>query len=93
MPIKCDVTDVKKKIESLLGSFRRERQREDMSKRSGAGTDGLYHSKWFAYQSMKFLSDKFQPRSTIDTIQPVSKIFPINKLNLINILIIFFSLI
>lgn len=62
-----DVTNVKKKIESLQGSYRRERQRQDTSHRSGAGTDDLYKSKWFAFNEMQFLNDKYKPRQTKDT--------------------------
>jgi len=40
-------------MDSLLASFRRERQREASSGRSGAGTDEIYLSKWFAFEEMK----------------------------------------
>jgi len=66
--LKLDVNEVRKKMDSLLASFRRERQREASSGRSGAGTDEIYHSKWFAFEEMKFLNDKFKPRITKDTI-------------------------
>ncbi|KAL4125771.1 hypothetical protein QTP88_010011 [Uroleucon formosanum] len=72
--LKLDVNEVKKKMDSLLASFRRERQREASSGRSGAGTDEIYHSKWFAFEEMKFLNDKFKPRITKDTID-VSNFF------------------
>jgi len=61
-------------MDSLLASFRRERQREASSGRSGAGTDEIYHSKWFAFEEMKFLNDKFKPRITKDTVD-VSNFF------------------
>lgn len=48
-----DVMEVKKKTESLLASFRRERQRDE--------------SQWFAFQSMRFLIDKYKPRKTTRT--------------------------
>ena len=72
--LKLDVNEVKKKMDSLLASFRRERQREASSGRSGAGTDEIYHSNWFAFEEMKFLNDKFKPRITKDTID-VSNFF------------------
>ncbi|KAL4103918.1 hypothetical protein QTP88_019235 [Uroleucon formosanum] len=72
--LKLDVNEVKKKMDSLLASFRRERKREANSRRSGAGTDEIYHSKWFAFEEMKFLNDKFKPRITKDTID-VSNFF------------------
>lgn len=66
----ADVTSVKKKMDSLLGSFRRERSRQEDTRRSGAGTDDMYVSKWFAFNDMKFLANKFTPRQTKDTINP-----------------------
>ncbi|KAL4096633.1 hypothetical protein QTP88_021552 [Uroleucon formosanum] len=72
--LKLDVNEVKKKMDSLLASFRRERQREASSGRSGAGTDEIYHSKWFAFEEMKFLNDKFKPRITKDTIDVMFKL-------------------
>lgn len=47
------MNEVRKKMDSLLASFRRERQREASSGRSGAGTDEIYLSKWFAFEEMK----------------------------------------
>jgi len=66
--LQLDVIEVRKKMDSLLASFQRERQREASSGRSGAGTDEIYHSKWFAFEEMKFLNDKFKPRITKDTV-------------------------
>ncbi|CAI6375684.1 unnamed protein product [Macrosiphum euphorbiae] len=54
-------------MDSLLASYRRERQREGTSGHSGAGTNEIYHSKWFAFAEMQFLNDKFKPRTTTDT--------------------------
>jgi len=62
----AEVVDVRKKMESLLTSFRRERQREGTTT-SGMGKDEVYHSQWFAFQSMQFLNDKFKPRKTKNT--------------------------
>ncbi|KAJ4426978.1 hypothetical protein ANN_26777 [Periplaneta americana] len=50
----------KLKIESLLTTFRREKQKS--TKRSGIGSDEVYESTWFAYKHMSFLLDKFTPR-------------------------------
>lgn len=49
--LNCQVTDAKKKIESLLTSFRREMRREGTT-RSGMGSDEMYHSKLFAFKAM-----------------------------------------
>jgi hypothetical protein len=48
---------MKKKINSLLASFRRER-RKVMCTSSGIGTDEVSQSKWFAFKSLLFLMDK-----------------------------------
>lgn len=69
--MKTDVVEVKKKTESLLASFRRERQREGTIP-SGTGIDEAYRSKWFAFQSMAFLMDKFKSRKIKCTSEPVS---------------------
>jgi len=63
----CEVPAVKKKIESLLTSYRRELRREGTTY-SGMGTESLYHSKWFAFKEMQFLNDKFRPRKTKNTV-------------------------
>ncbi|CAG5006370.1 unnamed protein product [Parnassius apollo] len=71
--LNCDVSIVKKKMESLLNSFRRERQR-------CAGFDEIYCSTWFAFEKMKFLLDKFSPRPTQDTLVLIS--YKINDRNI-----------
>ena len=43
--MKCRVEKAKKKIDSLLSSFRRERQKQVKSE---AGADEVYRSSWFA---------------------------------------------
>ena len=52
--LNTDVTNIKKKIESLQGSYCR-------------GTDDLYKSKWFAFNEMQFLKEKYKPRQTKDS--------------------------
>ena len=42
--LKCNVEEVKKKMDSLLASYRRERQKT-MSTPSGSGADCTYNSK------------------------------------------------
>jgi hypothetical protein len=49
--------EVKKKVNSLLASFRRER-RKVICTSSGIGTDEVSQSKWFAFKSLLFLMDK-----------------------------------
>lgn len=65
--IGSDTVEIKKKIESLLGSFRRERQKCDATYKTGTGTSDVYKSTWFAFKSMYFLMDKFRVRKTTNT--------------------------
>ncbi|XP_076626724.1 uncharacterized protein LOC143344496 [Colletes latitarsis] len=53
--IKCSIPDAKRKVESLLASFRRERNKEVRT--------GTYRSSWFAFKSMQFLLNKFPNKS------------------------------
>ncbi|CAH1962121.1 unnamed protein product [Acanthoscelides obtectus] len=65
--MKGDTGEVKKKMESLLTSFRRERQKQDSSFKTGSGTDTIFKSSWFAFKEMLFLMDKFIPKDTKNT--------------------------
>jgi len=67
-----DINNLKKKMDSLLTSFRRERQREGTT--SGMGKSEMYHSAWFAFKAMAFLNDKFKPKKTQNTLH-VSIVF------------------
>lgn len=60
----CDVEEVKKKMNSLLASFRRERAKE-RKKRFASGSDEVVRtSTWFAFRHLSFLLDKFTSRDT-----------------------------
>jgi hypothetical protein len=61
----CDQTEVRKKMESLLTSFRRERQKEET--KTGSGADEAYKSFWFAFKSMLFLRGKYAVNSMVNT--------------------------
>jgi hypothetical protein len=37
-----------------------------MTTKSGSGADCAYNSNWFAFKSMHFLMDKYNPRKTFD---------------------------
>ncbi|XP_049772329.1 uncharacterized protein LOC126157246 isoform X2 [Schistocerca cancellata] len=54
--LKVPTEEVKKKINSLLASFRRERRKEATT--SGMPAGKKYRSGWFAFKSMSFLLDK-----------------------------------
>lgn len=60
----CDVEEVKKKFNSLLASFRRERAKERKN-RITSGCDEVGHtSTWFAFKHLSFLLDKFSGKDT-----------------------------
>ncbi|XP_044744649.1 uncharacterized protein LOC123306627 [Coccinella septempunctata] len=48
--LECNVTDVKRKMASILASFRRERKRE-------------CSSRWYAFSHLSFLLDKFKTKT------------------------------
>nr|CAI5819987.1 unnamed protein product [Callosobruchus analis] len=60
-----DTAEIKKKMQSLLASFRREKQK--LKTTSGMGSEEIYDTKWFAFKSLLFLKDKNQPVKTQDT--------------------------
>lgn len=62
------VTELKKKKDSLMASFRTCLAKVKSSHRSGAGADELYKPIWFAYQKMaSYLINKDDPKETINT--------------------------
>ncbi|CAH1113552.1 unnamed protein product [Psylliodes chrysocephalus] len=63
--LNTDIAEIKKKMQSLLASFRRERQK--LKTISGMGAEEVYDTKWFAFKSLLFLKDKNQPVETQDT--------------------------
>ncbi|KAB0802692.1 hypothetical protein PPYR_04878 [Photinus pyralis] len=61
------ITDLKKKKDSLMATFRNCLNKVKQSEKSGAGTDDLYKPAWFAFSRMaKFLSHH-TPRNTINS--------------------------
>ncbi|XP_060806389.1 uncharacterized protein LOC132903897 [Amyelois transitella] len=63
------IPDLKKKMESLMGSYRREKSREKKSRLTGSGRDDVYKSSWFAYNAFAFMSDRNEPGTTRDTME------------------------
>ncbi|KAJ8730009.1 hypothetical protein PYW07_017047 [Mythimna separata] len=61
-----DIDGVKKKIKSLRSYFSKEHQKV-MKKNSGAGSDEIYVSPWFAYKHLLFTADSVTPRETRET--------------------------
>ncbi|XP_066157671.1 uncharacterized protein [Euwallacea fornicatus] len=60
-----DIAVLKKKIESLRGSRRREKNRILQNTGTGKGRNDIYISKWFAWDALKFLEDPEEIRTTI----------------------------
>lgn len=61
--------EIERKLKNLISHFSREIKKEKdsiKSYKSGSGSK-VYKSKWFAYQSMKFLREKNRPKEMIDT--------------------------
>ncbi|VVC93569.1 unnamed protein product [Leptidea sinapis] len=58
-----DIDGVKKKIKSLRSYFSKEHQKV-IKKKSGAGSDEIYVSPWFAYKHLLFTADSVAPRES-----------------------------
>ncbi|KAL2722353.1 uncharacterized protein V1478_009216 [Vespula squamosa] len=54
--IKVDIVQVKQKMKNLSAQFYRERRKKRSMKNSGG--EGVFISKWFAYNSMLYLSNR-----------------------------------
>jgi Alcohol dehydrogenase transcription factor Myb/SANT-like. len=78
-----DRYEVKKKINSLLASFRRER-RKVMCTTSGIGADEVSQSKWFAFKSLLFLMDKNKLRQSqcTDEVSSYMYVLKVENINL-----------
>lgn len=66
--LSTSVTEVERKIKNLTSHYYREKKKCDSSNKSGAGTEEIYESKWFAYKPLHFLRNKNVPTGTIDTV-------------------------
>ncbi|KAG8229235.1 hypothetical protein J437_LFUL007921 [Ladona fulva] len=58
-----DTLEVRRKMNSVLASFRRERKKVEMAKQ-GAGENDEVCSSWFGYEHLQFLIDKFRSRGS-----------------------------
>nr|CAH7761086.1 unnamed protein product [Callosobruchus chinensis] len=63
--LNVDVQELKKKMESLKGSFRREKSRVKKGSGTGKGRDRIYISKWFAYEKSSLFSSE-QAENTVE---------------------------
>lgn len=65
LSVKLSTSDLKKKKDSLMATFRKLSLRVMASKKTGSGTDDVFKPDWFAYKKMAtFLHGVFQPRKT-----------------------------
>lgn len=65
------ISDLKKKKETLMGTFRKLNSRVKASSRTGSGTDEIFKPDWFAYELMaRFLHSVYNPRETQDSEAP-----------------------
>jgi len=62
------VEDVKKKIDCLRTSFRREYKKVEDSKKSGAGCTDIYTPSLWFYEKMMFIKNSETPRSSKSTL-------------------------
>ncbi|XP_023719509.1 uncharacterized protein LOC111871010 isoform X2 [Cryptotermes secundus] len=61
------VAELKKKMNSLLATYRKVRQKLTAAGKSGSGADEMDAPNWFAYKAFAFLHNRYQPRRTINT--------------------------
>ncbi|KAF5271250.1 hypothetical protein FQR65_LT17668 [Abscondita terminalis] len=61
------VPELKKKMTTLMASYRREKSRIGKSLITGSGANEVYVSKWFAFDDFNFMKDKNLPNETSDT--------------------------
>lgn len=57
-----DITDIKKKIQSLRASHRKERNKVKASMRTGSGVEDLYQPKLWYYKELEFLNDPIESK-------------------------------
>ena len=65
LSVQYSISDLKKKKDSLMATFRKLNNKVKASKKTGSGLDDIYKPDWFAYESMaKFLHSVNQPNTT-----------------------------
>ncbi|XP_026464463.1 uncharacterized protein LOC113367047 [Ctenocephalides felis] len=63
------MSEVKQKMASLLGSYRRERKKVKDSLGTGRGLEEIYKSDWFGYPYFYFLHERDAPKGSINTVE------------------------
>ncbi|XP_015373732.1 PREDICTED: uncharacterized protein LOC107168738 [Diuraphis noxia] len=65
LSVPYSISDLKKKKDSLMVTFRKLVNKVKASKKTGWGLDDIYKPDWFAYEAMaKFLHSVNQPNAT-----------------------------
>lgn len=71
--LECSITELKKKKDSLMATFRGHLRKKKASIKSGAGANDNYKPIWFAYEYMEsFLAQIYECQTTINTQDDVS---------------------
>ncbi|CAK1592717.1 unnamed protein product [Parnassius mnemosyne] len=73
--MKLPIPELKKKLDSLTASYRREKSKQRKSNITGSGADEIYISKWFGFKYFDFMSNKDDTGITkeggIDIVSPL----------------------
>lgn len=65
--VKTDITEIKKKKDSLMATYRKLLSKVKLSKGTGSGAKDVFKPDWFAYDAMAFLHGVYTPKKTIST--------------------------
>ncbi|XP_046435802.1 uncharacterized protein LOC124187749 isoform X2 [Neodiprion fabricii] len=81
--VKCcrSTEELKKKIESLKSTYRREKTRARKRYKTGKGRSEIHQPQWFAYTSLQFLDNKNIPYKTLNNVQNMSDEIPTEHFN------------
>ena len=66
--INFTVKEINDKITNLRSYYGSQRRLEESSKKSGAGADEVFASKWKFYPALAFSSDNLIPRNTVNNL-------------------------
>lgn len=69
---KADISYVSKKIANLRTIFKKELNKINDSKRSGAGADQVYVPRLWYFESLRFLADQEEARPSVSSLDSIS---------------------
>lgn len=67
--LNADVGELKRKMASLLASYRRERQKIIKRCYGTSNSDNTGESTWFAYKALSFLNEVYRPKTITNSEQ------------------------